>query len=119
MFDSSWANASHAMGQRYYPKLQSCVPFSPVTGPRLLVAPGPHKGALMRGLASALLQMTGACVTHAGISGVLAGQNGLCARERSKRMLRSGCSLRVVCVRACVCARLMLPSPAACGASDR
>lgn len=36
VFDHGWANAYERAGGRYYPKLQSCVPFSPVTGPRLL-----------------------------------------------------------------------------------
>ena len=37
MFDNSWASAYARNGARYYPKLQCCVPFTPVTGPRLLV----------------------------------------------------------------------------------
>jgi predicted N-acyltransferase len=46
VFDQAWAEAHDGMGggpsrRRYYPKLQACVPFSPVTGPRMLVAPGP------------------------------------------------------------------------------
>ena len=32
---------SNAPGGNYYPKLQSSVPFTPATGPRLLAAPGP------------------------------------------------------------------------------
>ncbi len=40
MFDHSWAQACARYGERYYPKLQCCVPFTPVTGPRLLVRPG-------------------------------------------------------------------------------
>ncbi|MCF8474574.1 MAG: GNAT family N-acetyltransferase [Emcibacter sp.] len=39
VFDHSWANAYHAAGGQYYPKLQSSVPFTPVTSPRLLVRP--------------------------------------------------------------------------------
>ncbi|KAJ1478349.1 hypothetical protein T484DRAFT_1817857, partial [Baffinella frigidus] len=38
VFDNSWARAYGSITREpYYPKLQSCVPFSPVTGPRLLV----------------------------------------------------------------------------------
>lgn len=37
VFDYSWADAYYRYGQQYYPKLQSCVPFTPVTGPRILV----------------------------------------------------------------------------------
>ncbi len=40
MFDWSWADAYERAGGRYYPKLQSAVPFTPVTGRRLLVRPG-------------------------------------------------------------------------------
>lgn len=39
VFDWSWAEAYERAGGRYYPKLQSAVPFSPVPGPRLLVDP--------------------------------------------------------------------------------
>jgi hypothetical protein len=37
VFDFSWANAYAQHGIRYYPKLLSAVPFTPVTGPRILV----------------------------------------------------------------------------------
>jgi predicted N-acyltransferase len=36
VFDHSWADALHRVGGRYYPKLQAAVPFTPVTGRRLL-----------------------------------------------------------------------------------
>ncbi len=37
IFDHAWADAYERAGGRYYPKLVSASPFSPVTGPRLLV----------------------------------------------------------------------------------
>jgi hypothetical protein len=37
VFDHGWANAYQRAGGRYYPKLQCAVPFTPVTGPRLMV----------------------------------------------------------------------------------
>ena len=40
VFDFSWANAYAEHGLRYYPKLLSAVPFTPVRGPRLLVGAG-------------------------------------------------------------------------------
>jgi len=40
VFDHAWADAYERAGGRYYPKLLSSVPFTPATGPRLLVAPG-------------------------------------------------------------------------------
>ena len=39
VFDYGWADAYERAGGRYYPKLQSSVPFTPVTGRRLLVPP--------------------------------------------------------------------------------
>lgn len=39
VFDHEWAHAFERAGGRYYPKLQACVPFTPVTGPRILLAP--------------------------------------------------------------------------------
>jgi predicted N-acyltransferase len=39
VFDQEWAAAYEKAGGAYYPKLQICVPFSPVTGPRFLVHP--------------------------------------------------------------------------------
>jgi uncharacterized protein len=38
VFDWGWADAFERAGGRYYPKLQACVPFTPATGRRLLVA---------------------------------------------------------------------------------
>jgi predicted N-acyltransferase len=37
VFDWSWADAYHRAGKPYYPKLVSAIPYTPVTGPRLLV----------------------------------------------------------------------------------
>lgn len=39
VFDHSWANAYQQHGLSYYPKLVMAVPFTPVTGPRILLAP--------------------------------------------------------------------------------
>lgn len=37
VFDHGWADAFERAGGRYYPKLQVAIPFTPATGPRLLV----------------------------------------------------------------------------------
>jgi uncharacterized protein len=42
VFDHGWADAYERAGGRYYPKLQVSVPFTPATGRRLLVRPGPR-----------------------------------------------------------------------------
>lgn len=38
VFDFAWANAYHQHGLNYYPKLIAAIPFTPVTGSRLLLA---------------------------------------------------------------------------------
>ena len=53
VFDHGWAEAYEHAGGRYYPKLQVAVPFTPVTGPRLLVhpeAPAGTREALIAGM---------------------------------------------------------------------
>ena len=40
IFDHNWAHAYERAGGRYYPKFQGAVPFTPVTGRRLLTRPG-------------------------------------------------------------------------------
>ena len=39
VFDWAWADAYHRSGRRYYPKLVVAIPYTPATGPRLLIAP--------------------------------------------------------------------------------
>jgi predicted N-acyltransferase len=66
VFDHGWADAYHRAGLPYYPKLQVAVPFTPVTGRRLLVAPGHGEAArhtLVAGL-RALRQKAGASSLH-------------------------------------------------------
>jgi hypothetical protein len=55
VFDHAWADALHRAGGRYYPKLLCAVPFTPVTGRRLLAAPGPRRPAIQRALAGAAI----------------------------------------------------------------
>ncbi len=50
VFDFAWANAYAQWGIKYYPKLVSAVPFTPVTGPRLLVSPAADGAAVSRAL---------------------------------------------------------------------
>jgi predicted N-acyltransferase len=54
VFDHQWADAFERAGGRYYPKLQVAVPFTPVTGRRLLV--GTRDSARLD-LAHALMQI--------------------------------------------------------------
>jgi predicted N-acyltransferase len=44
IFDFGWAEAYARAGLRYYPKSVAAVPFTPVTGARILLAPGLVRG---------------------------------------------------------------------------
>ncbi|MEL6724525.1 MAG: GNAT family N-acetyltransferase [Pseudomonadota bacterium] len=57
VFDHSWADAYERAGGQYFPKLLSAVPFTPVTGRRFLVAPGPDQERLQNALLSAAIQV--------------------------------------------------------------
>lgn len=50
IFDWEWAHAYHEHGLSYYPKLVSAVPFTPATGPKLLVRPGADSGTTKHAL---------------------------------------------------------------------
>jgi predicted N-acyltransferase len=57
VFDHGWAEAYERAGGSYYPKLQISVPFTPATGRRLLVRPGPQAAAVQASLVDALVQV--------------------------------------------------------------
>jgi hypothetical protein len=57
IFDHAWADAYERAGGRYYPKLVSASPFSPVTGPRLLVRNGLKADAGRRTLLAGALTL--------------------------------------------------------------
>jgi predicted N-acyltransferase len=57
VFDHGWAEAYERAGGRYYPKLQVSVPFTPVTGRRLLVPPGPDEASAQTALMEALVEL--------------------------------------------------------------
>jgi predicted N-acyltransferase len=67
VFDRGWADAYERAGGRYYPKLQASVPFTPATGPRLLIRHDVDqeeiRSALARGLIG-LCQATEASSVH-------------------------------------------------------
>jgi predicted N-acyltransferase len=57
VFDRGWADAYERAGGRYYPKLQASVPFTPATGPRLLIANGVDRERIADALASGLMAL--------------------------------------------------------------
>ena len=52
VFDWAWADAYHRNGVEYYPKLLSAIPFTPVTGPRLMAVDDQARAALLEVLRS-------------------------------------------------------------------
>lgn len=63
VFDHGWADAFERAGGQYYPKLLGAVPFTPVTGPRLLAATPDDKRALL-GAAVSLTEREGLSSLH-------------------------------------------------------
>ncbi len=55
VFDFSWANAYAEHGLKYYPKLLTAVPFTPVCGPRLLISPDADIAATTQDVVRAVL----------------------------------------------------------------
>jgi uncharacterized protein len=59
VFDRGWADAYERAGGRYYPKLQASVPFTPATGPRLLIRGGFDRAEIGTALANGLAALCG------------------------------------------------------------
>jgi predicted N-acyltransferase len=58
VFDHGWADAYMRAGGRYYPKLQASIPFTPVTGRRLLLRPGADVAGREAILLQAAIELT-------------------------------------------------------------
>ncbi len=63
VFDWAWADAYQRNGLEYYPKLLSAIPFTPVTGPRLLARDDAARRALVQTLCG-VQEATGLSSTH-------------------------------------------------------
>ena len=67
VYDFAWAQAYERAGLRYYPKLIAAIPFSPIAGPRLLVAPDADRISVIAALtlgARELAEQTSASSLH-------------------------------------------------------
>jgi uncharacterized protein len=90
VFDFAWARAYERIGRRYYPKLTVAAPFTPATGPRLLVRAGLDRAAY----ADRLLDELERRASAAGISSVHAlfvDEPGRAACEARGWLLRRDC----------------------------
>jgi len=91
IFDHAWADAYERAGGRYYPKLVAASPFSPVTGPRLLVRAGACEGEgrrMLLGGALTLCEKFGASTLGVNFSTAeewaFMGQQGLLLRQNQQ-----------------------------------
>ena len=66
VFDWAWADAYQRRGLDYYPKLVSASPYTPATGPKLLLAPGasPELRRLLSDTALELARASGCSSLH-------------------------------------------------------
>ncbi|WQG57132.1 GNAT family N-acetyltransferase [Pseudomonas sp. RTB3] len=71
VFDHGWADACARAGIDYYPKLLTAVPFSPVSGPRLLAANAEDGFELLNSLPG-YLEIEGLSSAHINFTDVLA-----------------------------------------------
>jgi predicted N-acyltransferase len=60
VFDYGWADFAERLGLRYYPKLLLAVPFTPATGPRLLVRKGADEERLLSAAAEGVRRLVDA-----------------------------------------------------------
>ena len=88
IFDWGWANAAHRAGIAFYPKLTAAVPFTPVTGPRLLVHPGADAEAVSAALAQGAISLC----ERANLSGV---HWLFCTAQESARLAGAGYTPRL------------------------
>ncbi len=65
VFDHAWAHAYAQHGLDYYPKWLGAVPYSPVTGPRLLACDGDARAALVQAIST---HMSGAGLSSAHVN---------------------------------------------------
>jgi predicted N-acyltransferase len=68
VFDHAWANAHARHELEYYPKWLGAVPYSPVTGPRLLARDDARRRALLRAIVG-YVQDTGLSSAHINFHG--------------------------------------------------
>lgn len=90
VFDWSWADAYERTGRRYYPKLVVAVPYTPATGPRLLLRQSPDKERV----ADALIE---AAVAHARDIGASSLHWLFTTEEDTRRLERHGLMRRTGC----------------------
>jgi uncharacterized protein len=90
VFDFAWARGYERLGRRYYPKLTLAAPFTPATGPRLLVRPDLERGELATGL---LTELERYAASHAlsGVHALFLDETARAACSRRGWLMRRDC----------------------------
>ena len=63
VFDWAWADAYYRHGLEYYPKCITAIPFTPATGPRMLIRDGADLNTISEALIAALFDTLGSQVS--------------------------------------------------------
>ncbi len=90
VFDFAWARGYERLGRRYYPKLTLAAPFTPATGPRLLVRDGAEREALSARLLTELEQYA-ASHSLSGVHALFLDEAARAACARRGWLLRRDC----------------------------
>ena len=90
VFDWSWAEAYSRHGLEYYPKLVSAIPFTPSTGPRLLVHPASPQRTVRRALAAGAVEVSKAMQVSS-FHWLFPRETDASALEDTGLLIRSGC----------------------------
>jgi predicted N-acyltransferase len=90
VFDFAWARGYERLGRRYYPKLTLAAPFTPATGPRLLVRPELDREALAARLL-AELERYAASHSLSGVHALFLDEGARAACARRGWLLRRDC----------------------------
>ena len=91
VFDWTWAEAYERAGGRYYPKLVSAVPFTPVTGSRLLISPDYSN---KKAISDLIIKTSTELMIENNLSGLhylFPDQNDIITLKQSGHLLRMGC----------------------------
>lgn len=87
IFDWGWASGAHRAGLSYYPKMVAAIPFTPVTGPRLLVHPDEQAEPLRSRVRAILLEGVRAAAENSRASSV---HVLFCTEEEATHLGRAG-----------------------------
>ena len=91
VFDFAWAQAYSRFGSRYYPKLTVAVPFTPATGPRLLIRTDLDRAAVATTIARADIEAYTASHSLSSVHALFLDEPAHLACEQAGWLIRRDC----------------------------